>query len=556
MKRVFFLTAVICLWGFHAYAQAGISIAQASGDGQVKYVRANNKSLMTQLMKTEFDIRQLKIKLMDMNKKRHNQYNTVLTELNCETLLEVKKIIDRLINNHCDIVKNKKAVYERVVSTLDKSVLLEKKMATEIIEGDASVLVSRKAQAKEDYSVELDSKVSIAKQIPSNMSPLDLKVATSLQLNGTTYQNQNILHNENQTATQSMAADKFLVNGKVFPVTDTNTTWRCRDIERGENESDIAGLSFSLVCQAGILRVKSKSHAQSFINGLISCKQKNHTTNDVWKEVQPDKSVIFYACIENLAAPLYQMDWNPTNCDTVGKGYGESWYAVSHFTEQPCTVGPNSNSFSNGIKSQCSNPASVKRNIEVAWSCNSYGHIVPAENLNALSGSSGSTFQMGMATVGREKLWQIYYRLGDYAEPNVSCKLFELVFRNMFNVPSGTPSLSCSSPLVEAYDIFPTDQAQRNDPSVGQQYQQGVKCEGQSPNRSCYINCRTSCDRIDDFGKSNLIAEGHNPQWLAPGTAIQNNYPDMVIDDETQLAATFFNGLPLTTIRRTDVTIP
>ncbi len=551
MKRAFFLTAAVCLWGFHVYAQAGISIAQASGDGQAKYVKMNNKSLMVQLMKTEFDIRQLKIKLKDMNVKRHNQYGTPLTLLNCETPLEVKKIIDRLINNHCELVKNKKVVYDKVNSTLDKSVLLEKKMATEIIEGDASVSASRKAEVKEAYLRELDTKVSISRQIPSNMSPLDLKVPTSFIMYDTTNQKQNDLHSENQTATQTMAADKYLGNGKVFPATDSNTSWSCRDIERGDNESDIAGLSFSLVCQAGKLRVKSKTHAQSFINSLISCKQKNHNANDVWKEVQPDKSVIFYACLENLVAPLYQMDWNPTNCDTVGKGYGESWYAVSHFTEQPCTVGPNSNDFSPTIKNLCHNSSTVKRNIEVAWSCNNYGHIVPAENLTALPGSSEQSFQMGLATVGKGKIWQIFYRLGDYADPGASCNLFELEFHNMFNAPPGTPALTCGS-LPEAYDIFPDDQAQRNDPLVGQQYQQGVKCEGQAPNRYCYINCRTACDKKDDFGKANL----NNPDWLPPGTAIQNNYPDMVIDDDTQLQATFFNNLPFTTIKRTDVNVP
>ena len=372
-------------------------------------------------------------------------------------------------------------------------------------------------------------------------------VQTSFVMYGLESQLQDFLKTEVQTATQSMAADRFIKSGKVFPENDTNTQWECKDIEKSDGDSNIRGIDLSLVCQSGKLRVKSRTHEQSYINNLVSCTQKNHGDNDVWKEVQPDKSVIFYACIDKMAAPLYQMDWNPKNCSTVDKGYGESWFAVSHYTEQPCTVGPNATNFSQSIKSACGNPTLIKRNVEVAWTCNNFGHIVPSTIIN-----NNSTFQIGSAVVGNGVIWSVFYRLGDYAEEGEgkTCKLFELEYRHK-RMSTGTPVMQCISPN-EGWLIYPEGQAQINNDHIA-----GVKCLGTegSPDRSCYINCRTACDKLDDLGKANLTSMGANPGWLPSNTPIQNNYPDMILDEEG-FGATFFNIIDLSPIKRTDITLP
>ncbi len=553
MKTVLFLVGLFCFWSMSSYAQ---SLITTIGTGQLQYVKLNNRSLMTQLMKTEYEVRRLKEKISGLNKKRHELYGTNPTEYDCTNNLTVTKVIDRLVNNHCASLKMKVNAYTKISETLATSVELEKRLAFEEIDSSVKIPVSEKGAAKEEYNNLLNAKVAIAKEIPSNMSPLDFKIPLSLVMKNIVPEEQTALISQNQVDTATITADKYLKSGTKFPSVDIKTAWTCRDIEREFNGSDFRGNSFSLICQSGELHVKATTHPQSFINQLVACKQKNHDGSDVWKEVQPDKSVIFYACIEGQAAPLYQMDWNPTDCSTVGKSRNNVWTAVSHRVDQACTVREKPanvfNIFSPTITSECNNPPTIKRNVEVAWTCNAYEHIVPLTNLSLLPGNIGGTFSQGIAFVGREKAWDINYRLGDYSERGATCKIYDLEFRNK-KVLRGQQSrglIICATQNYpyQAYDTF--SQQATYDPAIGLQYQEGVKCESRQgmEESPCYLNCRTKCDKVDDLGKSSFSVD---PKWVAPGTPIQDNYPDMVIQD---FAPTILEGSdPMTQIKRTDV---
>ena len=198
----------------------------------------------------------------------------------------------------------------------------------------------------------------------------------------------------------------------VFPAAgDKLLSISCNEVEKLPAEKWSRRYEFQ--CIGGKVLLKSRSY---FYQKLQKCSDDGKSEGDVWKRYSngvtkssrnSSTDYLYYdiaTCVEGEIVEVRSMLWTPKQCSDYKKSPGDKWWTLIDQSDLTC---PGYSACGPGIS---------KRQIEGAWECNAFGHIIPSSDKSFV----GPGLVSQQILIDNQTFVQ-YMRLGDFLTSD--CKL-------------------------------------------------------------------------------------------------------------------------------------